>query len=223
MKKKTVIILTIVSSIISMIIILLSYFGINRYLWILWRDSNVYITKYSSLPKEDTKNKVVISLSATEDNIGKIKPMINSILDQTVKVDQIILVLPNDFTEKGHNVPNYLNKVVTIVPSGRDYDKGTKIIPVLLREKECDTIIIALDNNIVYGQDFIYSMLEESKNNPNKVLVDNKGYSILAKPDNFGCDVLDRNKDKIDNTWFLEKAKDNMIVEYSENYPIIFF
>ena len=222
MKKKTVIIITIISSIISLIMILLSYFGINRYLLLMIKDSESYIANYSKLPKADNKNKVVISLTTTPDNIYKIKPMINSILDQTVKVDQIILVLPHNYKEKGYNIPEYINKVANIVPSGRDYGEGTKLLPILLREKECDTTIIALDDDIVYGNDFIYTMIEESQNNPDKVLVDNKGVSILVKPDNFGCDVIDRNREKIDNKWFLEKAKDNKIIEYTENYRNIF-
>ena len=94
---------------------------------------------------------------------------------------------------------------------------------MLLREKEKDTIIIALDENKIYGHDFIYTMVEESKNNPDSVLVDKKGYALLVRSDHFSCDVINREKDNLDNEWFQKKAKNSKIVDYNENYGIINF
>jgi len=161
---------------------------------------------------------VVISFTTTPDRVEKLKPMINSILDQTVKVDQIALVIPYKYKGQKYNLPKYINNVANVFPSGKDYGKGTKLIPILLREKEKDTIIVAVDDDRVYGKDFIESMITEAEKNPNTVLIDKSGAVILVKPEYYGCDVIDRKKEKFDNNWFLQKAEKNKVVDYGENY-----
>ena len=175
-----------------------------------------FINKYSYLPKAST-NRVVISFSTTPEKINKIKPMINSILDQTVKVDAIYMVL---LADKNYNTPKYITNVATVVLAGKDYGGGTKIIPILLKEKECDTIIIALNDNVVYGQDFIFTIIEESNKNPGTVLLDKKGDVMLVKPEYFGCDVINRDKESFDNDWFINQSKHNKVIDYNENYKI---
>ena len=217
MNKKTVIIITILSTILSIIFILSSYYGIDRYLSLHMKSCENFINKYSYLPKAST-NRVVISFSTTPEKINKIKPMINSILDQTVKVDAIYMVL---LADKNYNTPKYITNVATVVLAGKDYGGGTKIIPILLKEKECDTIIIALNDNVVYGQDFIFTMIEESNKNPGTVLFDKKGDVMLVKPEYFGCDVINRDKESFDNDWFINQSKHNKVIDYNENYKII--
>jgi hypothetical protein len=222
MEKRKVIIITIISTILSLVMILFSYFGITRYLSLHVKSSESFINEYSKLPKAG-KERVVISFTTTPDKVKKLKPMINSILDQTVKVDTIALVIPYKYKGKNYDIPKYIKDVANIFPAGKDYGDGTKLIPMLFREMECNTTIIALDDNIVYGQDFIYTMIEESKKNPNSVLVDKKGTAILVKPEHFGCDVINREKENFDDKWFLSRSKGNKIVHYGENYSTIGF
>ena len=217
MNKKTVIIITILSTILSIIFILSSYYGIDRYLSLHMKSCENFINKYSYLPKAST-NRVVISFSTTPEKINKIKPMINSILDQTVKVDAIYMVL---LADKNYNTPKYITNVATVVLAGKDYGGGTKIIPILLKEKECDTTIIAMNDNVVYGQDFVFTMIEELKKNPGVVLIDKKGDVMLVKPEYFGCDVINREKESFDNDWFINQSKHNKVIDYNENYKII--
>ena len=221
MQKRTIIILTIISTILSLITIFLSYFGIIRYLSLHVKSSEKFIEKYSKLPKVSDNSRVVISFTTTPEKIKKIKPMINSILDQTVKVDFIEIVIPN--SEKTYDIPKYIKDVAMVLPSGKDYGDGTKIIPVLLREQESDTVIIALNDNMVYGQDYIYSIIEESRKNPEKMIIDNKNSTMLVKPEFFDSDVINRNKKKYDLKWMIKKSKGTKVLNYSENYKIIGF
>ena len=78
-----------------------------------------------------------------------------------------------------------------------------------------------MKDNVVYGQDFVFTMIEELKKNPGVVLIDKKGDVMLVKPEYFGCDVINREKEDFDNNWFLDKSKNNKIIEYNENYKII--
>ena len=70
----------------SLIFSLLLYFGIIRYLNLYIYNPKSYLKKYFELEKAYNK-KVVINLSIT--NPDKLKPVINSLLDQTVRVDEI--------------------------------------------------------------------------------------------------------------------------------------
>ncbi len=216
MEKRKLIVITIISTIISLVIILLTYFGIIRYVTLKYQtSSDSYIEKYSKLNKHKIKGKVIISTATTPERINKIRPMINSILDQTLKVDEIALILQED---KKYNIPPYIKNIVKIYPSGKDYGKGTKIIPILFTEKECDTTIIALDDNVIYGKDFIQILLEERDKNPNTVLIDKNKTSLLLKPENYGCEILKRDRDKYDEKWFLDNTKNTRVINYNENY-----
>ena len=222
MKKRTIIILTTISIIISLGIILLTYFGIDRYTLLQIHKNNEkltqkYIENYSKLEKHKIKDKVIISTYTTPERINKIRPMINSILDQTVKVDEIGIVIQED---KKYIFPDYLNKIVKFFPAGKDYGKGNKIIPILFKEKECNTTIIALDDNIIYGKDFIQTLLEERDKNPGFVIVDNNHTCLLFKPENYGCEILKRDRDIYDEKWFLENTKNSKIINYYENYKL---
>jgi len=219
-KRNIMITLLIISTILSLIMTFFSYFGITRYFSCHVNNCKGFIQNYSKLPKTSEK-RVVISFSVNTNKFNKLKPFLNSILDQTVKVDLIAMIIPDDGRDKDYVIPEYIKDFAVIFHTGRGYGKGTKLIPMLLREKECDTTIITLDENIVYGQDFIYSLLEESKNYPDSVLTDKKGTFMLSKPEHFDCDVIDREKDSLDNDWFLQKASKSKIFNYRENYKSI--
>ena len=217
MKKRTIIIISVVLTLLSIVYTIISYYGIDRYFILHFKNPDRFIENYKNLPKAN-KGRIIVSLSPTKKQIKKLMVPIISILDQTVRVDQIIMVLPPGIYKK--DFPEYVSKIVNFQQAGKDYGKGTKLIPVLLREKECDTVIIALNVDIVYGKDFLESMIEQMKNNHGVVLMDTSGSSILVKPDYFGCDVIDRQKDKFDNEWFQQKAKQSKIINYNENYKV---
>ena len=220
-KRNLIILIIILSTFFSLLYTFFSYFGINRWINCHLKNCDSNIENYSKLPKA-SDDKVVISFTVNPHKMDKLKPFINSLLDQTVKVNLIAMIIPLDDIEK-YDIPKYIKDIANIFPAGKNYVKGTKIIPMLLREKECGTIIIALDENRVYGQDFIYSLIEESKKYPNSVLVDNKGYAMLVKPEHFGCDVINTKKDTIDNDWFLKKSSNSKVFNYQENYTTIGF
>ena len=54
--------------------------------------SENYINNYKNLKK--IKNNVILSFTTTPEKIEKIRPMLNSILDQTIRVDKIVLNIP---------------------------------------------------------------------------------------------------------------------------------
>ena len=211
MKKLTIIIFTIISTVISLVWTLCSYYGIQRYFTCLFA-KKCDIKNYSKLPRA-CDDRVVISFTTTPDKIEKLKPFLNSLLDQTVKVDSIAFITPQSLN---YEFPTYIKDIVNVFPAGRDYGKETKIIPMLLREKESDTIIIAMDENRIYSQDFIYNMIEESKSNPDSIIIDSKGAAILLKPEHF-------DGENFNNESILNKVKSKKIVDCGENYLVLGF
>ena len=193
--------------------IIFTYFGITRYLMLRFQPSETYIENYHKLPKSDSK-KVVVVVHSTPDRLIGLRPMITSILDQTIKVDRIFLTSSSE-----NNLHPYLKKVVTILPIGKNYGDSfaNSLIPILMHEKECDTTIVALIDNVIYGKDFLESILNLSEKTPKTVIVDSKSYAILIKPEYYDCNILDRDKSEYTTEWFLTNSP-NKSINYRENY-----
>ena len=217
MKKRTIIILSVVFTLLSIVYTIISYYGLDRYLILHFKKPYGFIENYKNLPKAN-KGRIIVSISPTKKQINKLMAPINSILDQTIRVDQIIMVLPPHIDKT--DLPEYISDIVNFKLAGKNYGKGTKLIPVLLREKERDTIIISLDLDRIYGKDFFQTMIEQMENNKKTILMDTSKSAIFVKPDYFDYDVIDRNKDNFDNEWFQKKAKQSKIINYNENYKV---
>jgi hypothetical protein len=203
-------------TIISIIITFLYYFGIIRYLELHICNHKKYLEKYKNLDKASDK-KVVISFTTTPEKVKKLKPFINSLLDQTVKVDNIVLNIPKN---KEYNIPHEYNNILNIFQIGKDYGDGNKFISTVLREEDNDTIIILLEDNFIYGKDYIETILEEYEKNKCAII---NNQSITVIPEFFDMDIFKRDDNKIDNNWILNNIKtDKKYFNYSENYKSIF-
>ena len=203
-------------TVLSLLITLLYYYGVTRYLMLHIKDTNGYLENYKNLDKANIDKKVIISISVQPQKIDKINPMINSILDQTVKVNQLVLNLPNN---KEYNIPKKFKDIFTIFRCGKDYGECNKFIPTLLREESKDTIIILLDENYVFGQNYIEDIIEEYKQN--KCCIFSKG-GMLIIPEFFDMDIYDRNNKCLNNNWIKECIKvDKKYVPGTDTYKIL--
>jgi len=180
-------------------------------------DGNSLIKNYSKL-EETGCDRVVISFTTTPERLSKIKPMILSLLDQTLKVDEIALSIPYGKYE----IPEYLKDVVTIYYYSIDYGTAGNLVPCVLREREGDTKIILVADNVIYGKDFIERIIEESENSPRKCVSINDlscKNGILITPDFFDQSFSSNNDCKNCIQWLRTKLTTGIInVKYSENY-----
>lgn len=216
MEKKTTMTMVLLFSALSLIYIVISYFGLDRFLLLRFKNPEHYIKNYSELDICDD-NKVVISFTTIPENTEKIKPMINSILDQTAKVDQIALNIPNKYKNKSYNLPDYFKDCLNVYRVGKDNGKSTCVIPTLKREGEKNTKIICVKDNVIYGKDFIETIVDESNKNPDKAIQSKN--CILVKPRFFDTKVLDYTGKKLNMKWIQENLKVGIIkLDYSENY-----
>lgn len=211
MNTKTFIIL----SILILVIFLLYNFQIIRYIYLHNKNPEKFIEKYNNLNKADKNNKTCISFTSSPEKMKNIKPMINSILDQTSKIDSIILNI--DGSDKNYKFPSFIDKVCYIAKCGKNYgnEDSQCIIPSILREDNSETNIFVLKDNYVYGKDFIQLLTEEinEKGKP----IETKG-AFIFKPKHFKEGIF-----KIQN---IDNIKDLLIVKpikysYFENYKRI--
>lgn len=212
MRKKTILIWSIALTVISIIFTIATYYGYIRYVQLRIGSPQSYIEKYKNLPRANDQ-RTVISFTTTPDKLDKIKPFISSILDQTVRVDQILFPCTETY-----QLPQYLKDVVTICPAGKDYGDATKFIPVLLKEKDSRTCIITLKDNVVYGKNYIELLTTEASKYPKSVVTDQNMYGLLIRPECYDCGIIDKENSVFDETWFLQNAKDVKVITCDENH-----
>ena len=225
MERKAKIVLFIVSTILSLAMIFLSYFGFVRYTTLYIKSSDSYIENYTKLPHGGS-GRVVISFTTVPERMDKLKPMLNSLLDQTVRVDQIALNLPYNHKGVKYDVPKEYTNMLNVFKVGKDYGPGCKIIPTLLREGEVGTKIIYLDDDQIYGKDFVETLIEESEKYPDSAIYTKEGMNasggVLIKPEFFDSSVIDSEKTHFDDAWMKKHLKTQARkVDYSENYRMV--
>ena len=209
---------------ILLISFILTYHCINcqgRYRKLKNSSLTPFINNYKNL-KKCTNDKVVLSLTTTPDKINKLTPLFNSLLDQTVSVNQISLNIPEEYNGVEYDVPNEYKDICNVFTVGKNYGVGTKYIPSLLREHSCGTKIILLDDSLIYGKDYIETLIKESDAQPDKYIYSGNTFAdaegILIKPEF----ITKITHDKCDNTWLENNLKaDKVKINYNKNKVFI--
>ena len=162
MKKRTILVFLIISTIFSVIFILLNYFGINRLLMLHIYGSKSYRENYKKLPKVSDNKSVKIFIAANKNNISRMEPTITSILDQTNRVEKIYLVV----FDKSMKIPDFLSKVCNVVHSTCD---ANSIDCVVSKQKDSNIELILIRPDVVYGKDFVEKIIEEGEKTENNL------------------------------------------------------
>jgi hypothetical protein len=228
MEKRTIIIISLISAVFSLIYVLISYYGLIRYILLHIFPLQGYSENYKKLDKiGEYRN--IISLTATPQQMGKMTHTIKSLLDQTVKVDIISLIVPqgNDY-----KLPEELKNYVSLFRCNQNQGLLNSLSTAIERESESTTRIITLGSDMIYGKDFIETILEESEQNPNDIIYVNnkKNYMDLTKGIVFSTKFFNenflkytKNENGNGNEWINEYFKDfkKKKVNYTENYKIL--
>lgn len=211
---------TLTLALFLVIMIVMIHYKLHRYALLHLDLSDDYCIKnYMSLNRVNYDHKVIVSLTTTPNRIHKIKPMIKSILNQTVRIDQIVLNIPHG---KNFKVPKELENMINVYTCGRDYGSGTKCIPTILRENDSDTLIIMLEDKFIYGENFIENLIEEFKQNSQYCLYC-KG-TIVAKSGFFKEDIVDITRKDVNDKLLMryitvpKKKMKNVTYIYPSNF-----
>lgn len=157
-------------SVVSVLWLVLAYYGYTRCASLKLFSCETYAKKYLELPRANMQNKIIISLSTSNGNFDLLKPTINSILDQTVHADQIIISTPPNADLK--NIPEFLkkNKIIVLHALSKNYGESACFLSPLLREKDGNAVLICINGQTIYGPDFVETILEESKKHPDSAI-----------------------------------------------------
>ena len=114
-------------------------------------------------------SKVIVSFSSIPSRIERTEKMFESIMSQSLIPDEVVVALPKVSAREGcgYRIPSFiLDSGVTILDCDRDWGPATKLIPVLQREDDPDTIIVTVDDDIVYDPFVVEELVEISKKYP---------------------------------------------------------
>lgn len=148
------------------IVILASYFDAHR-----WTSINTYYDRqliyydqhYAQKIRVSAPDRVVISLTTTPERIVHLKPTLVSLLDSTRRVDEIRINLPY-ISKRGqpYVIPKWLEslKSIRLARIEQDWGPGSKIYPALL-EEDPQTVIIAIDDDMIYGSSLIENLVAQ--------------------------------------------------------------
>lgn len=182
MKKKTMLVISLILSVLSLVYFVAEYYGGTRYIKLHSNSTDSYLQNYSAMNKA-SKDRVVICFATTTADLKHLDPFLNSVLDQSVRVDDIMLVI--DYSEIG-NVPEKYKKIVSVHGFKKNYDNNSSLITSVLTEPDANTKIILVDPETVYPPDFIETMISESDKQPNNIIYGSNTrtlkYGILVKP-----------------------------------------
>ncbi|MFA6408731.1 MAG: hypothetical protein WCW01_00930 [Gammaproteobacteria bacterium] len=115
---------------------------------------NYYAKRYATLPRLDSKEKVIISFTTTPERIQYLDVMLKSLLSQSKRVDYIHLCLPKLYRDQEpYTIPPHLlqSDFLKIIRSEKDFGPATKLIPTLqMHDLPPDTKIVIVDDDQVY-------------------------------------------------------------------------
>ena len=198
------------------------------------------------LPPRVGDEKVIISLTSWAKRINTVPVVIDSILNNTIKPDKIVLNLSlEEFPNRENDLPQDLvhlqnSGIVEIGWQEGNAKAFKKIIPTM--KKYPNDAIIAIDDDFIYPEDFIQTFVDMHKRYPNNPLCGNRaevkgvkahcGCASLVKSEYFGryIDCLYSNdivKLKMDDILYTYCAEMNrchyMYVgkEFNVNMPMI--
>jgi hypothetical protein len=201
LSKKTFQILSLFLSIVALFYMFGARYQLTRYVNLLYfgpPSFEPYVKNYANLEKALQDDKVVIAftLKPSQTTLSRLRPFLQSLLDQSKRVDDIVMTVPSRL-----DFPKELERVVSVQKFYKDYrmeeqDVGNLILSVL-REPESNTRIIIVNPSVVYGKDFVANMIDASNRFPNSIIYANEKNlkeAMLLKPMFFDKSFTDYNK-----------------------------
>jgi hypothetical protein len=119
--------------------------------------------------------RVIVSLTTIPSRAGSIAQTLESIESQTIKPDIICLNIPEICRrepKRNYEIPNSVlqNRAVNIIKTSYDLGSSMKLLPVLDYEDDPDSIIITVDDDHEYKEQFIETLLQYERLYPDCAL-----------------------------------------------------
>jgi hypothetical protein len=132
-------------------------------------------------------NKIVVSMTTSPKRIDGIKPLIDLISNQTIVPSVIVINLPFIFKRTNMTftkIPDFiLDNPLIYINRCEDIGPSTKIVPTAYLFNDPEIIIISVDDDIIYKNNFIETLLKYSKLSPDSVIT-GQSFMRIDKPNN---------------------------------------
>lgn len=140
-----------------------------------WLKSSYLHPNYFDGLGVNDRPRIVVTLTTSPKRLFNMKPVIDSIMTQTVLPDIIYLNIPRVFKRTGEvfdgTLPTFIamNHLIHINVC-EDIGPATKVLPVLELEDDPETIIVSIDDDIVYSDLIINTLVGYSMVFPDMVI-----------------------------------------------------
>ncbi|HSW76703.1 MAG TPA: hypothetical protein VLG50_06645 [Candidatus Saccharimonadales bacterium] len=117
--------------------------------------------------------RVVGTLTTLPSRYKLVLKMLKQLRHQTVKLDAIYLTLPykaKRLNQTYPKLPDKIKKLCTVVRIDYDYGPICKLYGALMHENDPNTMIISLDDDIVYHHQLIETLIYKSKLRPKSAI-----------------------------------------------------
>ncbi|HSX20395.1 MAG TPA: glycosyltransferase [Gammaproteobacteria bacterium] len=132
-----------------------------------------YTTRNVDKLIQQQHQRIVISLTTTPHRIDKLKNTLDSLLAQSIQVDQLYLNIPYHFKRDNipYVVPNWLEKYPGItINRVEDFGPITKLLSTLQYETDPNTIIITVDDDVWYPRHVVRDLVHYALQHPDVVV-----------------------------------------------------
>lgn len=119
---------------------------------------------------------VIVSFTSLPSRLPLIQPMLQSVLIQDPQPDKIILWLSTrakrepDITMTLDKVPDCIRQLPIEIRFTEDYGPHTKLLPSILAFDDPETRIITVDDDTIYPQTWLHTLLQYSNLYPNSAI-----------------------------------------------------
>ena len=150
--------------------IVINLFGILIRIKKNCRKRHIEVNEYG-ITKDKREQKLIVSLTSFPQRINIVIKTIKTLLNQTIKPDEIVLWLaPEQFPNKDADLPEELSALKNFgltIDWYKDIRSYKKIIPAL--KKYPDAVIITVDDDIYYAPDTIETLYRSYLNHPDEI------------------------------------------------------
>jgi hypothetical protein len=209
MNKRTMLYLSVVSILFSLVYTLFEYYGGVRYIGLrMSSDPSSYISKYPSIDRFDER-RVVVVLDCTNCDTSNLLPTLLSLLDQTVRIDEIA-ICESPLSDKTPDSPRDNDAYPDIAVTYRTRDA---ISSTITRERDANTIILFLEPTVIYGKDFIERILSEQSQARSEALSKRSEARGEARSEEMDTDDEDDTRSVIKSKYCTCVTPNDVIVE----------
>ncbi len=119
-------------------------------------------------------SRIVISLTTIPSRVSEIGPVLNSLLEQSAQIEQVILWIPETYRRFGpcELDTRHIPKDINVRRCDHDYGPATKVLPAVRAFAGQDVRILYCDDDRIYHPDWAARMIQESDKNPGECIAE---------------------------------------------------